>query len=144
MAALNKVQIIGNIGATPELRYTGARTPVCNLRVATNEKWRDKQGNLQEHTEWHRVTIWGAKAEACAKFLDKGRQVFVEGRLRTRPWTDKQGVERFTTEIVATDVQFLDRPKTAGEKLGAEKQGELPAPIPEEDGAGDFAASWDE
>lgn len=141
MSALNKVTLIGNLGADPELRHTSSGTAVCNMRLATNEKWRDKQGNLQEHTEWHRITVWGAKAAACAKYLGKGRQVYIEGKLRTRPWTDKQGVERYTTEVVATDVQFLGSAKSVGEKLGAEKPGEMPAAHEEMD-AENFDVAW--
>lgn len=109
---VNKSIIIGFLGADPELRHTGAGKAVCNLRVATNERWTDKAGQAQEHTEWHRVTIWGARAVAAAKYLTKGRQVYVEGRLRTRSWEDKDGNTRYTTEIVAQDIQFLGSGKS--------------------------------
>lgn len=105
--ALNKAMIIGNLGQDPELRETNSGQSVCNLSVATNRKWKDKHDQYQEETEWHRVTVWGKTAENCAKYLTKGRQVYVEGRLQTREWEDSDGNERKTTEIVAHTVQFL-------------------------------------
>ena len=104
---LNKVMLIGNLGADPDMRYTPSGAGVCEMRIATNESWTDKQGQRQERTEWHRIVVWGKRAELCAKYLSKGRQCYVEGRLRTRSWEDKEGNKRWTTEIVATDVQFL-------------------------------------
>lgn len=107
MASLNKVLILGNLGADPELAYTQGGQPVAHFNVATNEVWTDRDGNRQERTEWHRVTVWGKQAEHCKEYLRKGRTVFVEGRLRTRQWEDRQGQKRFTTEIVAQNVQFM-------------------------------------
>lgn len=104
---LNKVMIIGNLGQDPELRYTQNGTAVCNLSVATNEKWTDKNGQKQERTEWHRVVVWGAQAENCEKYLSKGRQVYVEGSLQTREWQDNNGVTKHTTEVKAQVVTFL-------------------------------------
>ena len=104
---INKVLLIGNLGADPDMRYTPSGAGVCEMRIATNESWTDKSGEKQERTEWHRVVVWGKRAELCAKYLQKGRQCFVEGRLRTRSWEDRDGNKRYTTEIVATDVQFL-------------------------------------
>jgi len=115
MSGVNKVILIGNLGANPELRYTAGQQAVANLRIATTEKWTDKSGQKQEATEWHRVVVWGKKAEVCSKYLSKGRQVYVEGRLRTRSWEDKEGNKRYTTEVVANDVQFL-----GGFDLGAD------------------------
>jgi single-strand DNA-binding protein len=89
------------------MRYTPSGSGVCELRLATNESWTDKSGQRQERTEWHRIVVWGKRAELCSKYLSKGRQVYVEGRLRTRSWDDKDGVKRYTTEIVANDIQFL-------------------------------------
>ena len=106
MASVNRVQILGNLGADPELRYTGSGKAVCELRVATTEKW-GKGSDRQEKTEWHRVVVWDKTAEACAKYLAKGKSVFVEGRIQTRSYDDKQGQKRYITEIVANDVQFL-------------------------------------
>lgn len=106
-SGVNKVILVGNLGADPDMRYTQSGTGVCELRVATNENWTDKSGQRQERTEWHRVVVWGKRGENCSKYLSKGRQVYVEGRLRTRSWDDKDGNKRYTTEIIANDVQFL-------------------------------------
>jgi single-strand DNA-binding protein len=111
---LNKVMVIGNLGSTPELRRTQGDQPVCDLSIATNRKFKDRSGELVEDTQWHRVVVWGNQAESCAKYLEKGRQVYVEGRLQTRRWEDKDGVERWTTEIVAQQVTFLSRSSSAG------------------------------
>ena len=100
------VILVGNLGQDPELRHTANGTAVANLSIATNESWKDKQGNKQEHTEWHHVVVWGPRAEACQKYLAKGRQVLVTGKLRTRSW-EKDGITRYRTEIMAADVQFL-------------------------------------
>ena len=108
MASVNKAIVMGNLGADPELRYTQGGAAVCNLRVATNERWRDKDGAQQERTEWHSIVVFGKQAENCEKYLKKGRSVFVEGRIQTRDWDDKDGNKRYTTEIVATTVQFLN------------------------------------
>ena len=104
---LNKAMIIGNLGADPELRYTQEGRPVCNFSLATTEKWKDKEGNQQERTEWHKVVVWGKQAENCEKYLSKGRQAYVEGNIQTRDWEDQDGNKRYTTEIVARTVQFL-------------------------------------
>lgn len=107
MSGVNKVIVVGNLGADPELRTTNSGGSVCELRIATNESWTDKQGQKQERTEWHKVTVWGKTGENCAKYLSKGRQVYVEGRLQTDKWQDKDGGDRYTTKIIAKDVQFL-------------------------------------
>ena len=108
MASVNKVIIVGNLGADPEVRYTGGGTPVCSLSVATSEQWTDKQsGERQERTEWHRVKLFGKLAEIAGEYLKKGRQVYIEGSLRTDKYTDKNGVERYSTDIVASDMQML-------------------------------------
>ena len=104
---LNKVMIIGNLGSNPEKRYTQGGQAVTNFNVATNERWTDRDGKPQERTEWHKVVVWGKQAETCEKYLAKGRSVYVEGRLQTRDWQDKDGNKRYTTEIVAQNVQFL-------------------------------------
>jgi single-strand DNA-binding protein len=107
-ASLNKVMLIGNLGADPELRYTPSNMPVATLRVATNESWTDRQtGEKKEQTEWHRVIVWGKQAEMCEKYLSKGRSVYVEGQIQTREWEDRDGNKRWTTEIRAQRVQFL-------------------------------------
>lgn len=104
---INKVILIGRLGADPELRYTPSGSPVANFRVATSENWVDREGQRQERTEWHRIVAWGKLAELCGEYLSKGRQVYLEGRLQTRQWDDRDGNKRYTTEIVARDVQFL-------------------------------------
>jgi single-strand DNA-binding protein len=105
---LNKVILIGNLGADPETRAMPSGTTVANLRVATSESWRDKQsGEQQERTEWHRVALFGRLGEIAAEYLRKGSQVYIEGQLRTRKWQDKQGTERYTTEIVANEMLML-------------------------------------
>src|SRR5262249_14863582 len=104
---VNKVILIGNLGADPELRYTPGGQAVCDIRLATNESWTDKNGQKQERTEWHRVVMWGKPAEICKQYLSKGQKLYVEGRLQTRSWDDKEGNKRYSTEIVATDFMFL-------------------------------------
>ncbi|MBF0347835.1 MAG: single-stranded DNA-binding protein [Magnetococcales bacterium] len=99
--SLNKVQLIGNLGADPEVRATQDGKSVATLRIATSESWNDSQGQKQERTEWHRVVIFGRLAEVVQQYLRKGSQIYIEGKLQTRKWTDKQGVERYTTEIVS-------------------------------------------
>lgn len=107
MAGVNKVIIIGRLGADPEMKTVTSGQNVARLNVATSEQWNDKNGQRQERTEWHRVVAWGKLADLCGKYLSKGRQVYLEGRLQTRSWEDQQGQKRYTTEIVANTVQFL-------------------------------------
>lgn len=107
MASVNKVILLGNLGRDPELRYTPGGQAVANFTLATNERYTTKDGEKQERTEWHRIVAWGRTGEICAQYLSKGRSVFVEGRLQTREWEDKEGGKRRTTEIVANNVQFV-------------------------------------
>ncbi len=105
---INKVILVGNLGADPETRAMPSGSTVANLRIATSESWRDKQtGEQQERTEWHRVALFGRLAEVAAEYLKKGSQVYIEGSLRTRKWTDKQGQERYSTEVIGNDMQML-------------------------------------
>jgi single-strand DNA-binding protein len=104
---VNKVILIGNLGADPEVRFTQGGQAVANFRIATSESWKDKQGNPQERTEWHRIVVWGKLAELCGEYLKKGRQCYVEGRLQTREWTNKENQKQWTTEVVAQQVTFL-------------------------------------
>lgn len=105
---VNKVIIVGNLGADPETRYTGNGTAITSIRIATSENWTDKQsGEKQERTEWHRVKLFGRLAEIAGEYLKKGRQVYIEGSLRTDKYTDKDGVERFSTDIIAAEMQML-------------------------------------
>lgn len=107
MASVNRVILIGHLGADPEVRYTQGGQAVASLRIATSESWTDKDGQKQERTEWHQVSAWGKEAESCGQYLSKGRQVYVEGRLQTREYQDKEGVTRKVWEIRADRVQFL-------------------------------------
>jgi single-strand DNA-binding protein len=115
MASVNKVILIGNLGKDPETRYMPNGDAVTNITLATTENWKDKNGEKQEKTEWHRVTFYRKLAEIAGEYLKKGRPVYVEGRLETRKWTDKAGVERYTTDIIASDMKMLgSKPGSAG------------------------------
>ena len=127
MASVNKVILIGNLGRDPELRYTQGGQGVANFTLATNERWKDKDGQNQERTEWHRIVVWGKQAENCAQYLQKGRSCYIEGRLQTREWEDKEGHKRQTTEIVAQNVTFLGGRDGAQRGPGA---GTGPSPQP--------------
>jgi single-strand DNA-binding protein len=139
---INKVILIGNLGADPETRAMPSGTTVANLRVATSESWRDKQtGEQQERTEWHRVALFGRLAEIAGEYLRKGSQVYIEGSLRTRKWQDKQGNERYSTEIVGNDLQMLGGRGGAGGAAGASgsesaSRSSSPAPSYAEESAG--------
>ncbi|WP_163990538.1 single-stranded DNA-binding protein [Pyxidicoccus caerfyrddinensis] len=115
---VNKVILIGNLGADPEVRFTPGGQAVANFRIATSESWTDKNGQKQERTEWHRIVVWGKLAELCGEYLKKGRQCYVEGRLQTREWTDKENRKNYTTEVVANAVTFLGG-RDAGEGMSA-------------------------
>ncbi|MBI5478048.1 MAG: single-stranded DNA-binding protein [Deltaproteobacteria bacterium] len=117
--SLNRAIIIGNLGKTPELRRTPAGQAVCDLTVATNEAYTDKGGEKRESTEWHKVVVWGRSAENCVTYLAKGRPVCVEGRLQTRAWDDREGKKRYTTEIVASRVHFLNGGRGQGDGAAA-------------------------
>ena len=117
--SVNRVVLIGNLGVEPESRAFADGSPVCNLRIATSERWKDKAtGEQRELTEWHRGVLYRRLAEVAAQYLHKGSQVYVEGRLKTRKWTDAQGVERYTTEIEATELQMLGKPTSAVGDVG--------------------------
>ena len=135
MASVNKVILLGNLGADPELRYTNSGTAVANFRIATNERWNDKNGEAQERTEWHNIVAWGKLAEICGKYLKKGRTVYIEGRLQTRSWEDQSGNKRYTTEIVSQIMQMIGR-GTGGEPgdstgWGAEPRGGEEPAVPD-------------
>jgi single-strand DNA-binding protein len=116
MASVNKVIILGNLGGDPETRFTQSGDAVCNINVATTEKWKDKNGEKQEKTEWHRINFWGRLAEIAGEYLKKGSPVYVEGQLQTRKWQDKEGNDRYTTEIRATSLQLLGSRDGGGER----------------------------
>lgn len=107
--SVNKVILIGRLGQNPEARYTPSGAAVANFSLATNESWTDKSGQKQERTEWHRIVVWGKLAEICQEHLGKGSQVFIEGKLQTRSWQDQDGQTKYTTEVLAQTIQFLDR-----------------------------------
>jgi single-strand DNA-binding protein len=113
---VNKVILIGNLGADPEVRFTPGGQAVANFRIATSDSWTDKNGQKQERTEWHRIVVWGKLAELCGEYLKKGRQCYIEGRLQTREWTDKENRKNYTTEVVANSVTFLGG-RDAGEGM---------------------------
>jgi single-strand DNA-binding protein len=129
---VNKVILIGNLGADPEIRYTQSGMAVANFRIATTDRFKDREGEWQERTEWHRIVFFGRTAEVCGEYLTKGKQVYVEGRLQTRSWEDKEGQTRYTTEIVGRDMKMLGQRGDAG---GAARKGrgrpDKPAPPPE-------------
>jgi single-strand DNA-binding protein len=125
MASVNKVILIGNLGKDPEVRYTQGGQAVCNFSIATSEKWNDKDGAAQERTEWHNVTVWGKSAEHCGQYLTKGRSVYVEGKIQTREYEDKDGVKRKAVDIIAQVVTFLGGGKGEGaDSGGGDAQGE--------------------
>ena len=138
MSGINKVILIGRLGSDPEVRYTPSGVAVANFSVATSEEWKDKDsGEKKERTEWHRIVAWRRLGEICGEYLSKGKQVYVEGRIQTRSWDDRDGNKKYTTEIIANDIQFLgsrdvsdgSRPSGGG---GGGFQG-APGPGPEDD-----------
>jgi single-strand DNA-binding protein len=124
MASVNKVILIGNLGRDPEVRYAPSGSAICNVTIATSRNWKDKtSGERQEETEWHRVVFYDRLAEIAGEYLKKGRPVYVEGRLKTRKWTDKDGVEKYTTEIVADQMQLLGGREGGGAGPGGADDG---------------------
>ncbi len=124
---INKVILIGNLGADPEVRYSPSGAAVTNIRIATSEQWRDKQsGETQERTEWHRVVFFGRLAEIAGEYLKKGSKVYIEGRLQTRKWQTQDGQDRYTTEIVANEMQMLDARGMGGESGDTQERGSRP------------------
>lgn len=152
MASVNRVTILGNLGQDPDLRYTPSGSAVCNFSVATTEAWNDRDGNRQETTEWHRIVVWNKQAENCAKYLAKGRTVYVEGKLQTRSWDDKAtGQKRYATDIVAQTVQFVGGGQARDSYQGqqqqsyGQQQGGYSAPAPssnyQNQGQSDFGST---
>jgi len=138
MASVNKAIILGNLGRDPELRHTPGGKAVATLRIATNEVWTDQSGERQERTEWHTVVVWGRQAENCNQYLKKGRSVYIEGRLTTRKWQDKDGKDRYSTEIVADRVQFIGGGTGAGGGGGREFEDQSLEPPPPGSGGDDI------
>ncbi|MEF8794001.1 single-stranded DNA-binding protein [Thiohalorhabdus sp.] len=120
---VNKVILVGNLGRDPEVRYTGSGTPVANMSLATTERYKDRDGNQQENTEWHRVIAWARLAEICGEYLRKGSQVYFEGKLQTRKWQDQSGQDRYTTEVVAQQMNMLGGGQGGGSGGGSSDQG---------------------
>ena len=115
---VNKVILIGNLGADPEVRYTQAGTAVATLRMATTERFKGKDGQVQEQTKWHRIVAWSRLAEICGEYLKKGSRVYIEGKIQTRKWTDQNGEEKYTTEIIAREMKMLSARSGAGQDHG--------------------------
>jgi single-strand DNA-binding protein len=136
MASVNKVILVGNLGSDPELRYTPSGKAVASFNLATHEKWTGKDGEKNERTEWHRIVAWDRLGEICGEYLHKGSQIYIEGRLQTRSWEDKDGNKRSTTEIITQTMQMLGSP---GAKAGTAKSAEesfpteQPITVPEDD-----------
>ena len=127
---INKVILIGNLGADPELRYTPNGIMVATFSVATSERWKGQDGKAQESTEWHRVVAWGKLAEICNQYLHKGSRVYIEGKLQTKKWQDQNGVERFITEVIARDMKMLDS-RNAAPSTQQNNQGQAFNPQPQ-------------
>lgn len=137
MASINKVILIGNLGKDPETRYSADGAAITNITLATTDSWKDKAtGEKKEQTEWHRVVFFNRLAEIAGEYLRKGRSVYVEGRLRTRKWTDKEGQDRYTTEIVADVMQMLGSREGAGGGMGASDSDDAAAPARASSGSG--------
>ena len=124
MAGVNKVILVGHLGADPEVRFTGTGTAVANFNLATTEKFVAKGGEKQEKTEWHKIVAWGRLAEVCQKYLTKGKQIYVEGKLQTRQWEDKTGNTRYTTEVIVLSLVMLGK---MGETSAVPDKGSVPA-----------------
>lgn len=129
MASVNKVLLVATLGKDPEVRQAQNGNAICNLSAATSRKYKDAQGNAQEETEWHRISLFGRSAEVAGQYLKKGSMVYIEGRLHTRKYTDKQGIERYVTEIIGENMQFLDKKPATVCSTNVRKT----SPAPEED-----------
>lgn len=130
---VNKVILIGNLGSDPEIRYTQSGTAVATFNIATSERWKGKDGQQQEQTEWHRIVAWRRLAEICGEFLSKGSKVFIEGKLQTRKWEDRDGNTRYTTEVVARDMQMLSPRGSSGDSGQSQEGPPFPEPSTMED-----------
>lgn len=131
---VNKVILVGRLGADPEVRYTPDGLMVTNFRLATDEQWKDKSGEKAQRTEWHRIVTFGKLAEICGNYLAKGRLVYIEGRIQTRSWDDKDGIKRYSTEIIALNMQMLEpKGQTRDQEMVAPPPPQGSEPIPEDD-----------
>ena len=147
--SFNRVLLLGNLGKDPEVRYTQGGTTVANLRIATTERRPDGNGGWQDQTEWHSVVVFGKQADNVKKYLTKGRQIFVEGSLRTRQWQDQAGQKRYSTEVVARDIRFIGGGKPSGGAPGAGGFGggapdDMQAPVGADDAMADFGGGPDD
>jgi single-strand DNA-binding protein len=135
MLGVNKVILVGNLGADPEVRYSSTGTAVANFRIATSENWTNKEGGKETRTDWHRVVAFGKLGEICAEYLRKGKQVYVEGKLRTRSWEDKEGKKRWITEVVASNMVMLGQAQAAEQSkaMGGEPVEVPPEPTQQDD-----------
>lgn len=129
MASVNKVILVATLGKDPDVRQTQNGNAICNLSAATSRKYKDTQGGMQEETEWHRISLFGKMAELAGQYLSKGSSVYIEGRLRTRKYTDKEGIDRYVTEIIGESMQFLDKKPATVRSTNVRKT----SPAPEED-----------
>ena len=121
MSGINKVILIGHLGQDPDIKYTADGTAVANFSIATSEEWTDKNtGEKKQRTEWHRIVVWRRLAEICGEYISKGSQVFIEGKLQTRKWEDKDNITHYITEVIANNVQFLSSKSTGNENVSAE------------------------
>jgi single-strand DNA-binding protein len=130
MASVNKVILVGNLGRDPEVRYLPSGDPVANITIATSSRYKGKTGEMVEETEWHRVTFFGRLAEIASQYLKKGRPVYVEGRIKTRKYTDKDGIEKYATDIIANEMQLLGGREGMGEPAGEDDTGGYSRPAP--------------
>lgn len=135
--SVNKVILVGRLGKDPEMRFTQNGRPVTNFTIATNENWTDQSGERQERTEWHRIVTWSKLAENCAKLLSKGKLVYIEGRLQTRLWDDRDGNKRYTTEVVANQMQILSPLENAGQSATDEQSIPGEAPVNSDESSSD-------
>ena len=130
MAGVNKVILVGRLGQDPEVRYTPSGSAVANFSIATSEEWKDKDtGNKQERTEWHRIVAWRRLGEICGEYLHKGSQIYIEGRLQTRAWDDRDGNKRYTTEIIAQNMQMLSAADRGGKTAPRDENFPVEEPV---------------
>ncbi len=133
MAGVNKVILVGRLGADPEIRYTPSGSAVANFNIATSENWKNKDGQREEKTEWHKIVAFGRLAEICGEYLSKGKQIYIEGRLQTRSWEDKDGNKRWSTEVVANNMQMLGSPSGSSSETPANRPPVPQTELTEED-----------
>ncbi len=141
---INKAIIIGNLGGDPEIRYTQSGTPVASFTVATTEKWKGQDGQMQESTEWHRIVAWQRLAEICNEYLNKGSKVYIEGKIQTRKWQDQSGNDRYTTEIVAREMKMLSSKGSGSSQTGEAGGGQYEQSFPEPPQGGGYGGTGDD